>query len=228
MTVGEQSKEKGFTLLELLIAIFIFAIIISAVYGAYITMLRAVDITESQADIENKARIAMERITADLEGVFLGKGGYLRGRKQEILEYEADTLDFISTTHLVFSKKDIPAGLAEIKYGVEQDPDSGLLQLYRKDIPFRPNLKEDDSSEDKGYLLCDGLKAVQFAFYDRTGAATEDWGSDADIGQNEEGKIDFPEMIEIKIVFASPKDAQNNIVFKTAIAMPAQNTSETK
>ena len=96
----------------MLLAIFIFAIVLSAVYGAYITTITAVDTTELQADINNKARTALERIATDLEGVYLGEGGSLNGRRQEIGGNRADTLDFTSTAHLVLSKKDLRPVLA--------------------------------------------------------------------------------------------------------------------
>lgn len=99
-------KSSGFTLLEVLVAIFIFAIVLSAVYGAYITAITAAGTTELQADINNKARTALERIASDLGGVYLGADGSLNGWKKEIGGNRADTLAFTSTAHLLFSRKE--------------------------------------------------------------------------------------------------------------------------
>ena len=58
-----------------------------------------------------------------------------------------------------------------IRYSVQQDADSKLLQLYRVDLPFRPGYLEQAVSQEKGYLLCDGLRAVRFTYYDQAGNA---------------------------------------------------------
>ncbi|MGD2127457.1 MAG: type II secretion system protein, partial [Desulfobacteraceae bacterium] len=62
---------KGFTLLEILLAMFIFAIVLSTLYTAYTGTFRNVDETESQADIYRMARIALERIVEDLESAYI-------------------------------------------------------------------------------------------------------------------------------------------------------------
>lgn len=223
---GYDRDRSGFTLLEILIAIFIFAIVISAVYGSYVTMLKSVDSTESRVDIDNKARIAMERITADLESVFLGQGGFLKGRKQEIQGNGADTLDFTSSAHLVFSQKEFPAGLAEIKYTVVQDSDTELLQLYRLDIPFRQGNRDDTTNEEKGFLLCDGLKSVRFLYSARDQTEVEDWESEKETGQVNNEPVNIPRMVTIELVFASTQDSESPRNFKTAVALPTTDESE--
>ena len=58
---------KGFTLFEILIAIFLFTVVLTTIYASYTGTLRVVDTTESQADVYRMARIALERILEDLE-----------------------------------------------------------------------------------------------------------------------------------------------------------------
>jgi general secretion pathway protein J len=211
-------KSSGFTLLEVLLAIFIFAIVLSAVYGAYITALTVVDSTELQADINNRARTALERITADLGGVYLGSGGSLKGQRQEIEGNRADTLAFTSTAHLAFSKKVLPAGFAMIGYSVQQDADSKLLQLYRADLPFRPGYLEQAASQEKGYLLCDGLRAVRFTYFDQAGNEVDDWQIDEDAAQPGDKEKNRPVMIAVMLRFADA--GKQDQIFKTAVALP--------
>ena len=61
---------SGFTLLEILLALFIFTIVLSFIYTSYTGTFRIVDETEYQADIYRMARIAIERIYEDLESVY--------------------------------------------------------------------------------------------------------------------------------------------------------------
>jgi general secretion pathway protein J len=211
-------KNGGFTLLEVLLAILIFTIVLSAVYGAYITTINVADTTELQADINRRARTALDRIAADLGGVYLGDGGSLKGRRQELQGNRADTLEFTSTAHLAFTRKAQPAGFAMIRYSVQQDTESQLLQLYRADIPFRPGYLEQALSQEKGYLLCDGLRAILFTYYDQAGNQVDDWQTEENTGQAGEKEKKIPALLEVALRF--PEEGKDGLLFKTAVAMP--------
>ncbi len=205
--------------MELLVAIFIFAIVISSVYGAYRATFRITNSTESQAEYNNMARIALERITGDLESYYSGDGGLLRGERKEGDTGRADQLAFTSTSHLIFSKKEQPAGYAMIRYSTETDEKTGLLQLYRIDKAFRPGDRPID--EEKGFLLCDRLAEVRYAYFDAEGNESEDWESHEEGppqgGDAPQGK--FPVMIKITLHFAEAVDTEKTTVFTTAVAM---------
>ncbi len=211
-----QTIDCGFTLLEFLVAFFIFVIVVGIAYGAYFTANTAIDTAESQADFNSKARSALERMTTDMQDIYLGQGGMLEGVKQEISGNRADTLRFTSTAHVAFTKNELPAGLAMIQYAVSQETGTGLLQLYRLDIPYRPGYLAKDYSGQKGYLLCDGLRSVQFTYWDRAGNEVDDW--QVDQGEAPENKISHvPVMINIILRFADK--GRDDLVFKTAVAL---------
>jgi prepilin-type N-terminal cleavage/methylation domain-containing protein len=212
-------KNCGFTLLELLVVFFIFAIVIVAVYGAYFTTNTAIDAAELQAEINTKARTAMERITTDLKDIFLGQGGILEGKTKEILGSRADTLRFTSTAHIAFTKKEPPVGVAMIRYSVYEETGTELLSLYRLDIPYRPGYLKKDYSGQKGYLLCDGLRSVHFIYIDQEGNEVDDW--QVEEGANgKEKEVKLPVMIEIVLRFAAK--GLDDLIFKTAIALPSR------
>jgi len=54
--------KKGFTLLEILIAIALFAALVAMLYPAYIGTFRNIDVTESYGTIYRMARIALETV----------------------------------------------------------------------------------------------------------------------------------------------------------------------
>ncbi len=216
--IKRQKMGAGFTLLELMIAIFIFVIVLAAVYGAYVMTTKAIDTAETQADINTKARIAMHRITTDLKGFYIGEGGVLEGKRGQESENRADSLNFTSTAHLTFSDKELPAGLALIRYSTSLDPESGDLQLFRLDVPYRPGYLEKDYSGQKGDLLCDGLRWVQFSYFDRTGNEMDRWQTDETVDKPGEDNKRIPALIEVVLHFAG-KD-RNDLIFKTAVAIP--------
>ena len=60
---------RGFTLFEILIAMFIFGVVVSTIFTSYTGTFKIIEETESQADIYAMARVAMARLQEDLESV---------------------------------------------------------------------------------------------------------------------------------------------------------------
>ena len=212
----ENTGHGGFTLLELLLAIFIFAIVTSSVYGAYRSTFFVINSTESQAEYSSMARIALDRISGDLETGYFGAGGLFNGEQNDADTGRADQLTFTSTFHLVLAKNEQPAGYAMIRYSTEIDEDSGLLGLYRLDKAFRPGDTPEGLEDQKGFLLCDRLAAVEFSYFDAEGSEVEEWESHEDEGEPQ-GK--YPVMTKITLRFAESADTEERIVFSTAVAM---------
>jgi general secretion pathway protein J len=209
-------------------AVFIFAIVISSVYGAYRSTFRITNNTESLAEFGNMGRISLERISGDLESLYSGDGGLLQGEKNDGKTGRSDQLTFTSTAHLVFNQKEQPASYATIRYRTELDEDSGLLRLYRIDKPFRPG-EDLELDEEKGYLLCDSLAHIEYSYLEAGGNANEEWNSDEGGIQQAGGTIagNFPAMIRVTLHFAESAETEGRTVFSTAVALPLSTRSTT-
>ena len=64
------AADSGFTLLEILLAVFILTLVVSAVFGAFRGTFKVVNDTEAQEEIYAAARVALERISEDLASVY--------------------------------------------------------------------------------------------------------------------------------------------------------------
>ena len=108
-----RSTNKGFTLLEVLLAFFIFSILFITIYSSYSGTFRTIDSTENRMELYRKSAIALERISEDLQASYLsilpqGSFGqpaeYTRflGENHDINGQEADTLSFFSRVSPLF------------------------------------------------------------------------------------------------------------------------------
>ena len=211
--------ERGFTLLEVLLAMTLFAIVVSVIYSSYSTTFTTAHHIEARIEINNKVRIAMERLVEDLESVYLGHDGFIKGEREDVGENRGDTLQFTSTAHLVLNKDQHPTGFTTIRYRVAAGDDD-LLQLYRSDDPYRPNRVNEVDEEAKSYLLCDGLKSVQFTYINQEDEEVEDWDSNEDDDMDDDKTKKVPKMIQFTLIFADSAESEDTKIFKTGVALP--------
>lgn len=215
----KNTKSQGFTLMELLLAIFIFGVVVSAVYGSYSATFFVVNSTEKKMAVAAQARIVLERISEDLASLVQGDDGFFSGEQHENSSMRADSLSFISANHIGLTKGDNLAGYATINYSAEEDEETGLLKLYRSDTPLVIGNKEVGlDEEDKGYLLCDGLKEVRFAYFDSEIIESEEWQSGDEEFDSE--KQSFPVMVTIVLQFAETAESEQVSFFTTSVALP--------
>jgi general secretion pathway protein J len=211
--------ERGFTLVELLIAIFIFAIVVSAVYGSYRATFQIVHGSEYRLRIANSARVVLERVTEDLGSIVTGTGGVFSGETHAFSGKRGDSLSFVSNAHLVLSKTDTLSGPALISYQVEADEETGLLNLYRSDIVLLPGT-ETDSDDARKHLICRGLQEFKFTYLDQDGNETDDWQVEEIVSGGEGAdteKSSFPSLVYIELKFAESVESDISTVFRTAV-----------
>lgn len=222
----ELKNQRAFTLLEILLAIFIFVIVLSTIYTAYTGTFRNMDIAASQADIYQMARIALERMVEDLQSAYIlpqveeseseekaPQPASFVGEKLEINGRSAGALRFLSRAHLLFTDEDQPAGIAEILYDVrEGEEEGGGFVLYRSDTPW---FEQGPEAGAGGWVLCDGLHAVDFKYYDEEGEEYEKWDSTM-----EEFKGKLPIMVSISLEFVNKTDPEAPLKFMTRVAPP--------
>lgn len=217
---------RGFTLLEILLAMSIFAIVLSTLYTAYTGTFRNVDETESQADIYRMARIALERIAEDLESAYIppwalgqeteGKTPQpapFVGEDAQISDRSADTLLFFSRAHLVFDEEEVDTTVARISYDVRQsEAGEEVFILYRSDTP---GFEEGPEQGTGGLILCDSLHAVNFTYYDDKGRGYDRWDS-----SNEEFKDKLPVMVSIVLEFVNVRNPEAPLKFVSGVVLP--------
>jgi len=216
-------RPAGFTLLEVLIAISIFAIAISIVYGLYTSIISVVHNVEDHTDLNLRVRTAFTRLSRDLHGLYRGEQGYLHSVDSINPFADEPILEFSSRAHLAFNPESDPVPLAIIRYYLEPEEEDETYLLIRSDTPIDIGAEEDELAEDeyaeaRKFVLCRGLKEVRLNYFDREGEGTSEW--DTREGDEDEQEDDgrFPALVDIELVFLDGTDAQaEGALYSTAV-----------
>ncbi|SHO50891.1 PulJ/GspJ family protein [Desulfopila aestuarii] len=221
MAKGEQPR--GFTLLEVLISISVFALVVSSVYGAYRVTFQTVSGSEGQATAGAAARVILERISEDLTVIATDSDGSLQGKRGDVGEHRADGFSCVAFAHLPFSRTEKRGGRAALTYSTEEN-ESGRIDLYRLDSPVRPGEVQEDTG--RGEILGKNLLSFHVSYVGADGSESEEWtsGSEEDEGGSagETKNIMLPVLIRVEILVPTSQDDETGIYFRTAVALPVR------
>lgn len=210
-------KEKGFTLIEILLAVLILGIVMTTVYASYTGVFRIIAETKRDSGIYGMARVALDRMTRDLEAVSPWKGAYPFAARQSLVHDRYFTgMIFRSAAHVVFGKEEQAGGVAVIEYSVEEKEAGGGFALYRSDSLSR-DLGDEEALPSPKYLLCDRIAGLTCVFYDDKGKEYETWDS---AGGEEKQKKKAPTLVEIRLFLVNPENPDSPYPFMTRVHLP--------
>jgi general secretion pathway protein J len=142
-------NQRGFTLLEVLVAMAILAIIMVTVYGVLSQALYAKNHSEERADLYASGREAVLKIADELEGAlpptagrnigFVGIAG--TGR------VPTDGVQFDVVVRRLFGPTQSRGGRALVSYSLDPLQDTNLFALRRQEQPLTDNLPIDSNSD---------------------------------------------------------------------------------
>lgn len=208
-------RAKGFTLIEILIAVFILGIVLSTVYASYTGTFRIIRATETDAELYGMARTVLERMTRDLEATAVWKGTFtFAARPYYLGDREFTRLTFRSTAHIAFGEREEAAGIAVIEYGVEEGTEKEGYAITRSDSLYRD--PEKDTAPTGGFLLCDRVETLTYRFFDSTGNESDT----LDNGDDEAQKKKAPAMVEIRLGLVNERDREHPFPFMTRVRLP--------
>jgi prepilin-type N-terminal cleavage/methylation domain-containing protein len=225
--MGQSRKDtSGFTLLEILVALFILVLVMSLIYSSFTGTLTQIDQVEKEAKMYQMARITAERIREDLACSFLEPDGVFgfQGNNEQIDGRDADDILFLSAKHLILEAKEENGpnpyvGPALISFYImenDKEGDQGLT-LYRSDTPVSEDPPEEKTN---GLVLCENLFSFNFVYYDNNGDAYEEWDSSDGVWKDK-----LPSRVDIQLAFVNPDDPGNPLRFETGIAIPLAEAS---
>lgn len=202
-----RARSRGFTLLEMLVALAILASIGALLYRSLSTSFRAKAWVGEVNDRYHEGRQVMHRITSELRMAFLRfeVPEQLREENPAVLtrfEGSEEKINFATTAHLRLVANAKESDQSEIGYFLKN---SSRDSKYRGKTLFRRESKRVDDRYDKGgtiWPVVDGVKEFKLEYWDETKAIGDDaWQSDWDT-QSEDQDL-LPSRIRITLVLDS-------------------------
>jgi len=211
-------RDRGFTLIEILIAIFILGLVLATVYASYSGILKTSHQMEEEGNIYKMARTSMDRMIKDLSSLQSSSGSFdFRAEKITLSNREFYSLSFWSAAHLAFGENEGEGYPATISYYVQEDEGGDSFSLWRSDIPgAKPSAEQNISG---GFLVCQNVDSWSLRFYDPTGTELESWDTSLSSAE-QKGKA--PAAVKIELGLVNLNDKEKPYKFMTKVFLPVK------
>lgn len=221
-------REYGFTLLEILVTLFIFGIIAGTLFVAYRALFFDTERFTQATRRYAQAQVCIQRMLTDLRAIRVTHTPLYNDPQEDAppdplrlvgqIEFTANeafsTLRFASAAHVPLGTRR-EAGIAAIRYYVTQTA-AGTFSLRRSDQLYT-HLQGDVGVTDP--TLCETVHSFRLTYYDQDGEPYDQWNSDS---------ADFafatPSAVELELKIG---EAGNAAVFKTRIHLPVHREART-
>ncbi len=219
-----KNERSGFTLLEILLAIFIFSIVATTIFGSFSAVFSSAGRLHQGSNLYETGKNCMARMVSDLRELYVtrsplyAKPGFndppepyrVFGDSNYTVNGTFSRMRFTSFAHLPFGENR-EEGIAEIIYYVSMTREGDAV-LRRTDSLFPYERFKDNRLEERGSdpILCEGVKSLNFTYFDEEGTAYEYWNSEA-------GEFDYAAPRAVKITLEIGADDLSSLFFETMI-----------
>lgn len=177
---GER-KQRGFTLIEVLVSLFILSIVFSILYGTFFTTHRVLKDLESRMAGRRTLRAALQVISEDLRSTYLSPAGTVTRFKGEDFTKKIITPFLSFTTYTSYQREGSLYAL-KVEYLLEKRDKTGNLTLIRRTL--EKNSRDVMDEEE----LVEGIETLQLSYFDGKEWKKE-W--DSEIAKNLPGGIEL-------------------------------------
>lgn len=200
-TQDTEYRIKGFTLLEILIAIGIMAIMMLSITSVTdnITLMRSETIAHN--DMRHGVTLALSKITDDLRVAVMADNKFLGADKRFITGFfgDADHVDFSTTSHVHFVKNNRDTDQVNVGYYLAKN-EAGSNNLLRRQTD---HLTDDVKSGGSAFVLISGVEEFDLEYYD---ANKKEWVKQWSTESVSTGGA-LPQIVRVKMtVLGEPED----------------------
>ena len=194
-------KNHGFTLLEVLLAVALSALLLATVYTTYFAIARTIDTTSETQELMETGRVLLEMIKRDVRGVTAGRFPLI-STTQDLDGKPAADISFVTSA----KSSTNPFNLTRVGYSLVQDT-QGEPVLVRKEAK---NPKDDFNTLGNAFEISRMVSSFQLSFYNGT-EWVDQWDS------RSTGKL--PKQVRITLEMSDGK--QNRHTFTAEEGIPS-------
>ena len=213
-----QTTNEGFTLIEVLLAVFIASIVMAVLYASFFQVLKAKEKVEQELELYHEARVIFSKMTKDLATAFprgrvnsesnTAASDFFVGTQEG--KHSALKFTSLSRTPAVDAKE---SDQTEITYFVqpanEEDPE--LFALIRRDDP---TIGTDGGGSE--YPISERIVGFTVSYLGEASLASENQELTFEWDSNELSTL--PNAVNVNIVLRGPRG--ENVEFNTFILIP--------
>ncbi|MBI2974992.1 MAG: prepilin-type N-terminal cleavage/methylation domain-containing protein [Deltaproteobacteria bacterium] len=216
---------KGFTLLEVLIAVFVLSIMSFLIWQITNNTYRGTEKAGKYDEVYQYARVAIKRLNDDLSMAFLA-GPNLKGKQQDgtvtfettfvgVNEGDADKMNFTSLSSVRLVADERKSDQIEAGYFISPCPEAEerINCLMRREAAVI-DTKSDEGGE--SFPIAKGVKRFNVEYYDSNKQEWLDSWNSKDPALADR----LPRAARITLTFYDPKNEDEELTFVTSVMLP--------
>lgn len=220
--ISANKNAFGFTLAEILIAIFIFGLIITMLFSSHNLIFSNIQRVQESVTVADMAKNCLDRMASDLQSIYVDtlptykmpefntppEPYRIVGETLGIGDQSFSMLRFTSTAHLPIGYTVQQDGIAEIVY-YAMETDNRDVVLRRADHLYPYGDFEENENDP---ILCENVKSLTFMYFDTDGTEYETWDS-----ESRDFKYATPRLVMIILEIGDKAASQ---YFQTRVVLP--------
>jgi general secretion pathway protein J len=180
---ARRHRSAGFTMIEMLLALSIFAFITTIMWGSFAQTASSKKVIQSEQERAHSVRVALMRMAREIEMAYVSDNENTAIANRRTLFVGSARADVDELTFSTFAHQRLRAGAAEgdtsliTYYGARDPDDRRVLNLMRRETR-RLQAEDPTTLPGESYILCPDVARVKLAYYDHKKKEWEtDWST---------------------------------------------------
>ncbi|MFO0619022.1 MAG: type II secretion system protein GspJ [Polyangiaceae bacterium] len=219
--IARRARARGLTLIEVIVALGIMALVSVVLYGAFDGMARTRTSLEKLGDRYQQGRSAISRISRELQSAFISLheplDASLTTRKTLFVgrsDRPADRVDFTSFSHLRVNAETHESDQNELSYFGSPNPNGGV-DLVRRESKY---IDADPQHGGVVQVLAEDVQLFKLEYLD---GVSGQWNTSWDTTQLDLASLRLPAQIRVELVLNRANGPAIPFVTKVSIPMQA-------
>lgn len=221
---------RGFSLMELLVAMTVFSIVMTGVYAAFRDAARLWRDNEADADVFQQARVAVSIMERDLRSMSESSAFFFKGDSAGRAGRHDDEMEFYTVVPPMVGRERRVPRLVRVAYYLRRERFRGNVLRRREQLVEGPLPRKRDFARAGGtptdfavdlgrsdYIeLAENIESMRFRYYWPNLEVGEKWRSECQPGEGP------PPCVQIELIFTDPHIRGGRKKFLTGVPIPVE------